>query len=230
MARDEALLIQVGEKKSIPTLRLYEWQEPTLSLGYFQRFEETTKLPAIVRELPIVRRLTGGGAILHDIELTYSLALPIDHHLPAKGPNHVYEVMHDALIRCLASIELTANRDGISDDSSPTRGPFFCFARRHRFDVLLGPAKLAGSAQRRTRSAMLQHGSVILATRFASQPAAALSLPANEILARLRRDLPVIFAEAADLVSSLDTWTDAEFTLSRELERKYAGSEWTRRR
>ncbi len=104
MARDEALLAQVGDGISPPTLRLYQWDPPTISLGYFQRYADYESLPSPAGELAVVRRQTGGGAILHDLELTYSLALPLAHPLLAKGPSKLYEVAHDAIIACLAEL------------------------------------------------------------------------------------------------------------------------------
>ena len=98
MARDEALMLRVGRSESPPTLRLYQWDPPTISLGYFQRYADYESLPPPGGLLPVVRRLTGGGAILHDLELTYSLALPINHPLVCDGPNRLYELTHDAVI------------------------------------------------------------------------------------------------------------------------------------
>ncbi len=70
MARDEALMTRVGRSESPPTLRLYQWDPPTISLGYFQSYADYESLPAPAGTLSVVRRLTGGGAILHDLELT----------------------------------------------------------------------------------------------------------------------------------------------------------------
>src|SRR5580765_2945407 len=73
MARDESLLESVGRGESPPTLRLYQWSPAAISLGYFQDYAEFEALPAPAGTLAVVRRQTGGGAILHDLELTYSL-------------------------------------------------------------------------------------------------------------------------------------------------------------
>ena len=81
MALDEALLAP----ETPPTLRFYQWEQATLSLGYFQPFEEMRSLPPELRAMPVVRRLTGGGAIVHERELTYSLVLPKGHRLLAGG-------------------------------------------------------------------------------------------------------------------------------------------------
>ena len=201
MARDEALLHRVGAGESPPTLRLYQWDPPTISLGYFQPVAQYDSLDPPAGDLPVVRRLTGGGAILHDLELTYSLTLPADHALLEGGANRLYEVVHDAVIACLRAFQLRAARDGMTDGSGPTRGPFFCFARRHCLDVLIGNDKIAGSAQRRTKQAVLQHGSIILANRYQQQTTAALSMPFDESIRRVRE----LF------VPQLETATEAPF-------------------
>jgi lipoate-protein ligase A len=165
-------MLHVGTGQSPPTLRLYQWDPPTISLGYFQPYAQYKELPPPAGRLPVVRRPTGGGAILHDLELTYSLTLPTDHPLIHRNPNRLYELAHDAIINCLSSLGLNAARCGLTDDSGAARGPFFCFQRRHCYDLLLDGDKIAGSAQRRTRHAILQHGSIVLANRFSQHPTA----------------------------------------------------------
>ena len=113
-----------------------------------------------------MRRQTGGGAILHDQELTYSLALPLDYPLVADDSHGLYPLAHEAVTEALNALDLDAARCGFTDDSSPTRGPFFCFERRHEYDLLVGGGKITASAQRRTRTALLQHGSIILGNKI----------------------------------------------------------------
>ena len=229
MARDEALLIGVEAQESPPTLRLYEWDPPTISLGYFQRFADYRAIPPPAGDLAVVRRLTGGGAILHDHELTYSLVLPAHHPWLGHGPQALYELMHDAIIAAVASLGVRAERCGTTDDSTPTRGPFFCFARRHGFDVLLAGQKLAGSAQRRTRRGILQHGSIVLENRFAQQPSATLSCPYAEALPQLRHELIAQLASLKGEVLHAGNWLDHELARAEELTAKYGSQEWTER-
>lgn len=228
MARDEALLTLVGSGTAPPTLRLYEWSEPTISLGYFQPFAqyETLEPPADTRS--VVRRLTGGGAILHDRELTYSLTLPTSHPLVGNKPRRLYEVVHQALIHCLANLGVAAAFSDASDDSGAGKGPFFCFARRHEFDVLLGADKLAGSAQRRTRTAILQHGSIVVERRFACQPSASLTDFGVDATS-LRQRLPEALGWAISVPIEPGNWTPAERQQAQELESKFASDDWTRR-
>jgi len=229
MARDEALMLRVGAGESPPTLRLYQWDPPTISLGYFQPFEAVAALPEPEASLAVVRRLTGGGAILHDRELTYSLMLPAAHPLVKGHPNRLYELAHDAVIECFSALGIAANRHGETDDSGPAKGPFFCFSRRHCFDVLIGADKVTGSAQRRTKTALLQHGSIILASRFQEQSTASLDVAFGDALAALRKMFPESFASQTGTALHNDDWTNAELKDADALRDKYAGDEWTRR-
>src|SRR5688572_17520100 len=98
MAIDEALLSDATEN-GVATLRFYQWSEPTLSLGYFQRYDERYQHTGS-RDCAVVRRQSGGGAILHDRELTYSLALPAGHPL-ARDSQRLYSAIHEAFINML---------------------------------------------------------------------------------------------------------------------------------
>ena len=177
MAVDETRLAQAaattGEVDTQSLwLRFYRWNEPTLSLGYFQRLADRADHP-VSAGCPVVRRSSGGGAILHDRELTYSLVAPGGHPL-ARQPLAMYEAMHRSLIAALRAFRITAFLHDESPvepfDPAASRTPFLCFRRRSGWDVLVDspeigspPAKVCGSAQRRRRGAVLQHGSVLLA-------------------------------------------------------------------
>ena len=156
MAVDEWLLEQAQRGQA--ALRFYAWNEPTLSLGYFQ-VREGLEIPASLAMLPRVRRLTGGGAILHDRELTYSLAIPAEHAW-AHAPVEIYTRLHRALLGALSQQQV---QGALRGEEQPERnGAFLCFTRGDRNDVLIGTHKILGSAQRRRKGAILQHGSLIL--------------------------------------------------------------------
>jgi lipoate-protein ligase A len=182
MATDEVLLIDAAEN-GVATLRFYQWSEPTLSLGYFQRHDDRYSHQASTN-CAIVRRQTGGGAILHDRELTYSLCLPAAHPL-ARQSEQLYTAVHEAFIAelqpRLAAADSPWKLFRSADPSTGTVGKerFLCFQRRARGDVLLAgddtcrtcrvgadipsaTVKILGSAQRRHRGAILQHGSLLL--------------------------------------------------------------------
>lgn len=161
MAVDEALL-EWAAGRGGPVWRFYRWSEPTLSLGYFQQAEERQTHTAS-RLCPIVRRLSGGGTILHDDELTYSLVAPGDHPLALKRAE-LYQAVHAALIDALGRWGIAAARFAAEGPSGgPAAGDaFLCFQRRSPGDVIFGGMKIGGSAQRRRDGAILQHGSVLL--------------------------------------------------------------------
>lgn len=167
MAADEWLLVRAVEAGEA-SLRFYVWDQPTVSLGHFQ---EAAEIPPQLAALPAVRRLSGGGAIIHDQELTYSLALPVSHPL-ANNPRQIYELAHHAIREALA--RLGASIDFRGETNSDLAGRYLCFGRGDSFDLVvssatqspyqneLGPWKVVGSAQRRRKGAVLQHGSILL--------------------------------------------------------------------
>jgi lipoate-protein ligase A len=158
MAIDEVLL-ESAALHDWGTVRIYRWSTPTLSLGYFQRLMDREQ-HAASEGRPVVRRRSGGGAILHDVELTYSLSLPLSH-LPVSRPDWLYQVIHEAWLTTLRRTMGLAGRM-LQGDSPACKSAFLCFERRSSFDVLAGDFKILGSAQRRFRSAVLQHGSLLL--------------------------------------------------------------------
>ena len=164
MAVDEALLADAADCR-VASLRFYQWRQPTLSLGYFQSWADRP-----LHDLEVVRRPSGGGALLHDRELTYAAVLPASHSL-ARGSTALYEAVHGALMEALAELGLATrfHRDGGGESGQVTDNDYFCFVRRSEFDILATDAlgcpatKVVGSAQRRRRGAVLQHGAILLA-------------------------------------------------------------------
>ena len=162
MALDEALLDSVSADPAAAILRTYEWSEPTLSLGYFQAIADAEGDPRWAGR-SVVRRLTGGGALWHDREITYAIIIPGRH--PASRPSSaLYRAVHGAIAEGLRASGVAATRRGDGPGGeSPAPRPFLCFRDRDADDIILGPAKLVGSAQRRRAGAVLQHGSLLLA-------------------------------------------------------------------
>ncbi len=170
MALDEALLDSAHAGRT--TLRFYSWAPATLSLGYFQSYGERRWHQAS-RALDVVRRSTGGGAIVHHHELTYSFVTPISQRFSANHQQLV-RLFHETLCESLAEWGIEASlygdvREGVGVDRPAAAEPFLCFQRRAGDDVVLGRAadggpKIAGTAQRRRRDSLLQHGSVLLHT------------------------------------------------------------------
>ncbi len=183
MAVDGVLLERVAED-NVPTLRIYRWERPTLSLGYFQSYAQR-RLHRASLDADVVRRLSGGGAILHDQEITYSLVLPSTHPLAA-NTQLLYDTVHHAIVDWLTEFSAMKeiSRRLVLCEGQPKRArreqPFMCFQRRSPGDILLvdelpvdgatgsGEHKIVGSAQRRRRESVLQHGSILWATSQAA--------------------------------------------------------------
>jgi lipoate-protein ligase A len=239
MARDEALLQLCHRRTDPPMLRLYAWSPATISLGYFQDYGEYQRLPPPAGALPVVRRTTGGGAILHDLELTYALVISLEHPLVKGRPNHLYRLAHEAIIAAVGHQVRMLGCDDSACDASAQRGPFFCFARRHGLDVVTadgqGPggfSKIAGSAQRRTADAILQHGSIILDTRYPQQPVgtwSALAGTAMDFAAAVQLLVPA-FAESLGVSLHQKSWWESELLAAADLERRYVSPPWTMHR
>jgi lipoate-protein ligase A len=149
MAIDEAML----ELTSSPCIRFYHWDHPALSFGYFGKFSDVAHEEGH-REL--VRRWTGGGIVLHDIDLTYSLVIPNPHSAEISSPFDVYQRIHCAMRYVLVEdgIEATLVEGSLAKISDS------CFANPVRADVVIDGKKIAGAAQRRTRRGLLQQGSI----------------------------------------------------------------------
>ena len=160
-------------------VRFYSWSKPTLSLGHFQRIEqlgqaEDTREHPSLRALAWVQRKTGGGAILHDRELTYSIIVPSGTEPLASSKGHselLYRAVHQGVVEGLRALGLDAKLSESCTCSPKTvskpNEPFLCFHRRTPVDVVLGgdqgqDHKVLGSAQRRVKTGLLQHGSFLI--------------------------------------------------------------------
>jgi lipoate-protein ligase A len=159
MALDEVLLESVASDPTSAVFRTYTWTEPTLSLGYFQSIQQAEAEPRW-RDVPLVRRPTGGGALWHHHELTYAVIVPKSHALARRSPD-LYFAVHAAIAELLREHGIQAGRRG-DVAGTATSKPFLCFADRDSEDVVAGEVKIVGSAQRRRAGAVLQHGSVLL--------------------------------------------------------------------
>lgn len=165
MAADELLAEEVASRGGV-AVRLYRWSRPTLSLGGFQKLADAEPV-AGEAGIDLVRRPSGGGAILHGTDLTYAAAVARGHAL-AGSPQQFYDALHGALVSVLqdagiAASMVTADQAaaGAAGESSPD-GPLLCFDRRAVGDVVIGAHKLMGSAQRRLAGSILQHGSLLV--------------------------------------------------------------------
>ncbi|MEP6985132.1 MAG: biotin/lipoate A/B protein ligase family protein [Chloroflexota bacterium] len=159
MAVDEAIMEAVGAGQSPPTLRLYAWNPPCLSLGYGQRFTDIDVVRLDNLGWDVVRRPTGGRAILHTDEMTYSLSLPADDEMAAGTIVESYQRISLALLAGLSYLGAAPRADQRAEHMEI--GPV-CFETPSHYEITVDGRKLVGSAQMRRKNAVLQHGSLPL--------------------------------------------------------------------
>ncbi len=237
MAVDQAILEHTTDQ---PTLRVYGWDSPTLSLGYFQNYaDRDSHSPS--REAPCVRRASGGGAIMHDREITYSLCMPLQNRW-ARQHAELYDRVHRSIIRALqkwdVSAVLYADQMREAQEAEVTQPvaavpPFLCFQRRTSGDVVTGAHKIVGSAQRRGRRALLQHGSILMRQSELAPELPGIndlfsaSIPYPEFVIDWLSEL----TEGLDLQMEPGTLTQAEHAAARTIEAtRFANDAWTKKR
>lgn len=186
MAIDQAVAEACAAGESLPTVRFYRWKPPAVSLGRLQPVGDIDEQRATELGYEIVRRPTGGRAILHTDEFTYSVAAPMEHPLMRGGVMDAYLRISNALIAGLQFL-------GVPADKAPGDvrvGPdvsAVCFETPSAYEITAGGRKLMGSAQSRRANYVLQHGSLPLVgdiTRLID----VLALPPEQA-ARLRAEL-----------------------------------------
>ena len=228
MAVDEVLL-RSAQRGAPPTLRFYSWDGSWLSLGFAQRLDAARRAACCEAGVGIVRRATGGLAVLHGADLTYAVAAPAAA-LPA-GLQATYARIGEALRQGLAALGVEVER------SAPGRcaagqGAFDCFEAPAADEICAKGRKLAGSAQRRAGGGVLQHGSLRLAPDPpAARAAAGLEQEGATSLAelgfalgaeRVRAACAAAFTEVLPATLELDTLDDGELALARELAARHA--------
>lgn len=253
MAVDEAMLEAHIAGEVPPTIRFYRWQPPCLSIGYFQRAGREVD-EAGCRQLGVdwVRRPTGGRAILHDIELTYSVVARQDNPLVSGSVHESYRKISTALVAGL-------NRLGSpAEMASPHLrgqglGSAACFDAPSAYEVTIFGRKVIGSAQTRRASALLQHGAILIDVDMDRQVGVILpppNLTRSELAALLQPRLISLrealgrpiratelagalragFVEAWDIALEEDTLSPEEQARLPALVEKYGSEAWNRRR
>ena len=254
MALDEAILEAIGRGAVLPTLRLYAWQPACLSLGYAQPAAEIDASALAAHGWDVVRRPTGGRAILHTDELTYSVCGPQTDPRLAGSVLHSYYILAQALLQALHRLDIPAQAHEKSILAQPGSTPNpVCFEMPSNYEITVGGKKLVGSAQARRKDGVLQHGSLPLygdltritqALVFPDEPArqsAAERLlrratTAESILGRplnweeAARAFETAFAETLNLDLQPGELTPHELERAGELaQEKYGNKEWTGR-
>ncbi len=222
MGLDEALLL---DQEAPPTLRLYSWSPDTLSLGYFQRF---AAVPGARNAGALVRRITGGGAIHHVNELTFSLTMPLSHPL-YRGPiASSYGRVHASIANALAHFGIAAAPAAGRSLASDRSDTGMCFHHSTPADLVWGGRKGVGSAQRRKHGRVLHHGSIKLGSSELEGDIAEVSAAADEkalaqvLLECLARDWNEEFNAAAP--------TEEECANADLLGPRYTSAEFLQRR
>lgn len=165
MAIDEALLSCFDPAESSPVLRLYGWSPEALSLGRYQKADDSLDLDLCrCSGVPLVRRITGGGIIYHAEELTYSLVCAPRHLPPADSIKESFRILTSFLLALYRNLGLDASyavdrlpRGTLLGERTP-----FCFAGKESYDILINGRKIGGNAQRRLKNVIFQHGSIPL--------------------------------------------------------------------
>jgi lipoate-protein ligase A len=166
MAIDEAIFISCRQKKAPPTIRIYGWTPPAVSLGYFQKAENAVDVEACKkRGVDVVRRLSGGRAVLHHRELTYSIICR--EGTPPFGSSvlKTYKTISESLIRTLEDLGLAVQWVTSREKHTPVQSPdktASCFSSPSWYEITVEGKKICGSAQKRGGGVLLQHGSLLI--------------------------------------------------------------------
>jgi lipoate-protein ligase A len=247
MAVDEALLRARVDDAGAPTVRFYGWRPATVSLGYAQPLDEAVDRAAgRALGIGLVRRPTGGSAILHEppeAEVTYSVIAREGDFRGADDVLETYRVLGAGLAAGLARLGVRAELTPlVRGRRAENASPAFCFRRAGAYELSVGGRKLVGSAQRRQRRAFLQHGSVLLDADPAriravfpreTEPTASMTTLAG-VLGRAPGFDAVVTALSAGLAEALgvrlapgglseDEWASVEALVAA----KYATEAWT---
>lgn len=164
MAVDASLLADCAQGLIPPTVRFYGWSKPAITVGYSQRYESELDVERCRAEgIEIVRRPTGGRALLHYNELTYAVVAPVTLAPFDKGLKTTFEAISQALLAGLKNLKIRGGLNtGKHQSGSGHRRSPACFASLNHCEITVDGKKLVGSAQKRTAKAFLQHGSIIL--------------------------------------------------------------------
>ena len=252
MAVDEAILETAGRGQSLPTLRLYDWAPACLSLGYAQSYHDVDVALLKAHGWDVVRRATGGRAILHVDELTYSITAPADEPRVAGSVLESYYRLAGALIIAVRALGLPVEMEENTVPASTAKGPV-CFEVPSAYEIVVAGKKLIGSAQARKREGVLQHGTFPLygdLTRItealvfpdeqqrsaAAQKLLARAVTAESVLGRripwdaAARAFASAFESQLGLQLQLAELTSAELARAEELVKiKYDHPGWTER-
>ena len=246
MAVDEAISLAVRKETAPPTLRLYGWSAPSVTIGYFQKISEIDVDYCMLNDIPIVRRITGGRAILHADEMTYSFSVRTKGQFAGgllDSYRRIGAAFYRAFIKAGMSPELTLNSR--SRRLSPQYGlkSPLCFQSASYGELTIQKKKIIGSAQKRWIDGLLQQGSIpfsldrdkisrVFGLKDTERTMAGLRESVPDLDAgQFRNAVRLSFEETFDMQWSLSPLSREELSLARELEEeKYLSRQWNFRR
>lgn len=247
MAIDEAIFRETIKNKRSPTIRFYGWRPPAVSIGYFQDPQNEINLMQCRKDgVDVVRRLTGGKAVYHNDEITYSVVAGVQEDIFPGDIYGAYKVISNCLIQGLAHLGIKAELAEAGRAMEDADLKACCFSIPSRNELLVSGCKICGSAQMRTKDGFLQHGSLLLS--FDPVKTAGLILPAikSQHLSKLGNSVTAIneeinadvdigaicnalkkgFADVLGIEITEQSLTEAEIILKNELLKKYADPLW----
>ena len=237
MAIDDAISEAVREKLSPPTLRLYQWVKPSITIGYFQTISDINLEYCKKKSYPIIRRLTGGMAILHDSELTYSFSSRNDTEPFRNSLIENYLSVSKALASALTLTNIDAQITLIKNRRE--RNPF-CFKISSYGEITVNGKKIIGSAQKRYKNGFLQQGSIMVdfdaeelerikggMGGFSDEIGTIKKYAPAVSIEELRKALKKAFEKTFNIKFISAGPTEFELDLAKKLERKkYSTKEW----
>jgi lipoate-protein ligase A len=249
MAIDEAVLLETIHHNKPPTLRFYGWSRPSVSIGYFQELpKEINYERCRLSDVRVVRRITGGKAVYHRDEVTYSIAAASSTDLFPDDVAGTYQIISLCLMRGLASLGIHANLAEAAffrTDKKPAPDTC-CFSAPAGNELMVAGRKICGSAQTRIRGGFLQHGSMLMTFDPVQSATMILSSDGPECYAKLKNSITAVnellplpvsaetlcsalkkgFVDELGIDMTEGTLTPSEKALSRRLIKKYESDAW----
>ncbi|MDP6505238.1 MAG: biotin/lipoate A/B protein ligase family protein [Planctomycetota bacterium] len=232
MAIDEAIL-RVADKhpqESRPTLRFYQWEPSAVSIGYGQRIAEFDLTQIRSNGYGFVRRVTGGGAIFHHREMTFSFVASVSEGDAPADTGKVYSMLNEGLVAGLKLAGADVRQRGC-EDACTNNTAAFCTVRTSPYDIVYQDKKLVGTSQRWTKRVVLEHGFIPLEPN----PMTPEVLPLCEVIGHTISFSDLVdamcsgFEDALDLDLVSGTMADEERKVAREFTEKYSSREWNER-
>ncbi|HPT60889.1 MAG: lipoate--protein ligase family protein [Bacillota bacterium] len=192
-------LVEKAAETGSAYVRLYSWSRPTISLGYFQKPEKVLDFSALEKHgIDWVRRPTGGRAVFHFKEITYSVSLPEDYPGLPSSVTEAYRFISEPIYRAFLQIGLPVKWARQEENVSEA-----CFLAPARHEIILQGKKVVGSAQRRKARSVLQHGSILLGAQPEVFADCLLGVDKEVFLEQLRTRTMVIPVREEELRKSL---------------------------